>query len=119
MRRTLPPILFLPTLELRGVLGAGARAAAACAFREILLAAKGLEIEHLQFEFRDLTLAVCSRVRGDGRLVIEAGLGDPNLPRRCFAAVEARRAAQQAAAARRFEMRGSGWTCDRGRRALR
>ena len=100
------------------MLGAAKRAAAACAFREIILAAKGLEIEHLQFEFRGLTLAVCSRVQGDGRLVIEAGLGNPNLPRRCFTADEARRMAQRAAAARRREQ-GSGWTSDRGRRAAR
>jgi len=115
MRRTLPPILFLPTLELRGILGTKARAAAACAFREIILAAKVLEVEYLQFEFQGITLAVRSRVRGDGRLVIEAGLGNPNLPRRCFTADEARQVAQRAAAAQRQERRGGGWTSERGR----
>jgi hypothetical protein len=118
MWRTLPPILFHPTLELRGVLGTHARAAAACAFREIALAAKGLEIEHLQFEFQGFTVAVYSRVRGDGRLVIEAGVGNPNLPRRCITADHARQVAQRVASTQR-PGRGEGhWSSNHRRRVL-
>ena len=45
------------------------------------MAAKGLEIAHLQFVFGRLTLAVCSRVRRDGIVEIELGLGDSRLHR--------------------------------------
>jgi hypothetical protein len=62
------------------------------AYREIALAAKGLEIAYLQFVFRGLTLAVCSRVRRDGIVEIEMGLGDPRLPRSTFTAAQMRQA---------------------------
>lgn len=48
------------------------------------MAAKGVEIAHLQFAFRGLTLAVCLRVRRDGAVEIEMGLGDPRLPASTF-----------------------------------
>jgi len=66
--------------------------AALAAYREIALAAKGLEIAHLQFAFRGLTLAVCSRVRRDGIVEIEMGLGDPRLPKSAFTAAQMRQA---------------------------
>ena len=52
------------------------------------MAAKGLEIAHLQFVFRGLTLAVCSRVRRDGIVEIEIGLGDPRLSKSAFTAAQ-------------------------------
>lgn len=86
------PILIVPTAEAREALGAQLRRAGAAAYREIALAAKGLEIAHLQFAFGKLTLAVCSRVRRSGIVEIEIGLGDPRLPRSSFTAEEMRAA---------------------------
>jgi hypothetical protein len=92
------PILILPTAEAKQALGRGLRWAGLAAYREIAVAAKGLEIAHLQFAFFDHTLAVCSRVRRDGRVEIEIGLGDPRLPSRCFTAAQIRQAMASAQA---------------------
>jgi hypothetical protein len=92
MFRIQAPILLVPTAEARAVLGSHLQAAGLAAYREIAVAAKGLEIAHLQFVFGRLTLAVCSRVRRDGVVEIELGLGDPRLPKTSFTAAEMRRA---------------------------
>jgi hypothetical protein len=92
MFRIEAPVLVIPTAEAKQALGSQLHAAALAAHREIAWAAKGLEIAHLQFTFRRLTLAVCSRVRRDGIVEIEIGLGDPRLPRSTFTADEMRRA---------------------------
>ena len=63
MFRVQAPMLIVPTAEAREALGVQLRPAALAAYREIALAAKGLEIAHLQFSFGKLTLAICSRVR--------------------------------------------------------
>ena len=94
------PILMVPTAEARQALGAHLQQAALAAYREIALAAKGLEISHHQFIFGKLTLAVCSRVRRDGVVEIEMGLGDPRLPKNSFTAAQMRQA--EAAARSRF-----------------
>jgi hypothetical protein len=73
MFRIEAPILVVPTAEAKEALGSQLRIAALAAYREIALAAKGLEIAHLQFAFRKLTLAVCSRVRRDGIVEIRDG----------------------------------------------
>ena len=73
------PVLIVPTADAKLAVGVHMRAAGLAAYREIALAAKGLEIAHLQFVFRGVTLAVCSRVRRDGVVEIEMGLGDPRL----------------------------------------
>ena len=86
------PILIVPTAEAQQALGSHLRLAALAAYREIALAAKGLEIAHLLFAFRKLTLAVCSRVRRDGIVEIEMGLGDPRLPKSTFTAAQMRQA---------------------------
>jgi hypothetical protein len=99
MFRIEAPILIVPTVEASTALGRRLRWAGLAAYREIAVAAKGLEIAHLQFTFFDLTLAVCSRVRRDGIVEIEIGLGDPNLPARTFTAGQIR-AAMNAARAR-------------------
>ncbi len=92
MFRIQAPILIVPTAEARRSLGRRLRWAGLAAYREIAVAAKGLEIAHLQFAFFELTLAVCSRVRLDGVVEIEMGLGDPRLPARCFTAKQVREA---------------------------
>jgi hypothetical protein len=80
------------TSEARTALGEHINAAGLAAYREVTLAAKGLEIAHLQFMFRRLTLAVCSRVRRDGLVEIEIGLGDPRLPKSAITAEQLRQA---------------------------
>src|SRR5580693_5164752 len=67
MFRIQAPILIVPTSEARVALGAHLRPAALAAYREIALAAKGLEIAHLQFVFGKLTLAVLPRSAGRHR----------------------------------------------------
>jgi hypothetical protein len=92
MFRIQAPILIVLTAEARQALGRRLRWAGLAAYREIAVAAKGLEIAHLQFAFFELTLAVCSRVRRDGIVEIEIGLGDPRLPARSFTAAQLRQA---------------------------
>lgn len=92
MFRIQAPVLLVPTAEAKAALGRRLRWAGLAAYREIAVAAKGLEIAHLQFAFFDLTLAVCSRVRRDGIVEIELGLGDPRLPARSFTAAQIREA---------------------------
>ena len=99
------PVVLVPTDEARRAIGAHLLPAGQAAHREIALAAKGLEIAHLQFAFRDLTLAVCSRVRRDGAVEIELGLGDPRLPASTFTD-EQLRDAEVAARARSRPVRG-------------
>lgn len=80
MFRIQAPILTVPTAEARLALGRRLRWAGLAAYREIAVAAKGLEIAHLQFTFFDLTLAVCSHIRRDGLVEIEIGLATPAYP---------------------------------------
>ena len=106
MFRIQAPILIVPTVEARQALGRRLRWAGLAAYREIAVAAKGLEIAHLQFTFFDLTLAVCSRVRRDGIVEIEIGLGDPRLPKRSFTATQIRTAMEAARARAEATRRG-------------
>ena len=85
------PILVVTNAEAKVALGANLQAAGLAAYREIAIAAKGLEIAYLQFVHR-LTLAVCSRIRRDGVVEIEIGLGDPRLPKSAFTAEQMRQA---------------------------
>jgi hypothetical protein len=98
MFRIRAPILVVPTPEAKAALGRRLRWAGLAAYREIAVAAKGLEIAHLQFAFFELTLAACSRVRRDGIAEIELGLGDPRLPARSFTAAQIRQAVTAARA---------------------
>lgn len=82
------PIVIIPTLEARSALGRRLRWAGLDACREIAIAAKGVEIAHLQFAFVELRSAGGSRVRPDG--VIEIDLGNPNLPARSLTAAQIR-----------------------------
>jgi hypothetical protein len=110
MFRIHAPILVLPTAEAREALGTLLQPAALAAHREIALAAKGLEIAHLQFVFGALTLALCSRVRHDGIAEIEIGLGDARLPKSAVTDAQLRRAeaAARAKAAARPRARVAG-----------
>ncbi len=98
MFRIHAPILIVPTPDARDALGVYLRPAGLAAYREIAMAAKGLEIAHLQFVFGPLTLAVCSRVRRDGVVEIEIGLGDPRLPKSTFTLAQMRQAENAARA---------------------
>jgi hypothetical protein len=92
MFRIQAPILVVPTAEAKIALGVDLQAAGLAAYREIAIAAKGLEIAYLQFVFHRLTLAVCSRIRRDGVVEIEIGLGDSRLPKSAFTADQMRQA---------------------------
>ena len=92
MFRIQAPVLVIPTADARLALGVRLQAAGLAAYREIAVAAKGLEIAHLQFVFRGVTVAVCSRIRRNGIVEIEIGLGDPRLPKSAFTADQMRQA---------------------------
>ena len=106
MFRIQAPVLIVPTAEAKATLGTHLQPAALTAYREIALAAKGLEIAHLQFVFRRLTLAICSRVRRDGLVEIEIGLGDPRLPKSAITADQLRQAEATARARNRIGHHG-------------
>ena len=105
MFRVQTPVIVIPTPEARQAIGVRLVPAGQAAFREIALAAKGLEIAHLQFAFCELTLAVCSRVRRSGLVEIEMGLGDARLPASTFTATQMREA-EAAARSRTLAARG-------------
>jgi hypothetical protein len=92
MFRTNAPIIVVPTIEAERALGASLAAAGQAAYREIAVAAKGLEISFLQFAFQGHILAVCSRVRRSGMVEIELGLGDRTLPASIFTTEQSRQA---------------------------
>jgi hypothetical protein len=92
MFRIQAPVLIIPTADAKLALGVDLQTAGLAAYREIAIAAKGLEIAYLQFIFHRLTLAVCSRIRRDGVVEIEIGLGDPHLPKSTFTADQMRQA---------------------------
>ncbi len=96
-----PYFLVVPTAEAKTALGERIGEAGVAAWREIVLAAKGVEIAHLQFVFGRLTLAVCSRVRRDGRVEIEIAVGDPRRPSSAITAEQLRRAEAAARAKNR------------------
>ena len=101
MIRIKPPIVVIPTQEARAAAGAHMAALANCAYREIAMAARGLEIAHLQFAFAAAIFAVCSRLRRDGTVEIEIGLGDPRLPASTFTLDQLRAAERRAREGRR------------------
>jgi hypothetical protein len=98
MFRVQAPVIIVPTVEVRRALGGDLRSASIAAYREIAHGGQGLEMAHLQFEFHDLTLAACSRVRRDGFIEIELGLGQPGLPASRFTMRQLREAEERAQA---------------------
>ena len=57
--------------------GLDPRAAGLAAWKEIASRGEGLEMAHFQILHAGATLAICSRLRRDGLIEIEVGLGDP------------------------------------------
>ncbi len=86
------PVVIVPSTEARAALGVQLRPAALAAWREIGRRGQGIEMAHFQIVHSGVTLAVCSRVRRDGFIESELGLGDPKQAARIIPAVELRRA---------------------------
>ena len=100
------PVVIAPSAEARAALGAQLRPAALAAWREIARRGQGLELAHFQVVHGGVTLAVSSRLRGNGFIEIGLGLGDPRQAGRVITAAqlraaEARLAARQGRLARR------------------
>ena len=92
MFRVVAPVTVHPTAEARQALGVQLRPAGLAAWREIARRGQGLEFAHLQFCFAGVTLPICSRLRADGFISIEIGLGDPRHAARTVTAADYRRA---------------------------
>lgn len=86
------PVVIVPTTEARAALGVELRPAALAAWREIARRGHGIEMAHFQVVHAGVTLAVCSRLRQDGFIEIELGLGDPKQAARIIPAEQLRRA---------------------------
>lgn len=100
MFQVLAPVTIRPTAEARQALGDQLHPAGKAAWREIARRGQGLEFASLQFSFNGVTLALCSRLRADGVIAIEIGLGDARQERRVITAAQFRRAEVQAAGRR-------------------
>lgn len=92
MFQVLAPVTVHPTAEARQALGDQLRSAGRAAWMEIARRGLGLEFAHLPFCFAGLALALCSRIRCDGFIVIEIGLDNGRQPARLVTASEYRRA---------------------------
>jgi hypothetical protein len=92
MFRVQAPVIIVPTTEARTALGVQLRPAALAAWREIARRGQGIEMAHFQVVHTGVTLAVCSRLRQDGFIEIEIGLGDPKQAARVIPAEQLRRA---------------------------
>lgn len=97
MFQVLAPVTIHPTAEARQALGAELIPAGRAAWREIARRGQGLEFAHLQIRFAGVTLAIASRLRADGFVVIEIGLGDVRQAARVIPAAQLRRAEARAA----------------------
>jgi hypothetical protein len=99
------PVVIVPTAEARAALGAQVRPAALAAWREIARRGEGIEMAHFQIVHAGMTLAVCSRIRPDGFIEIEIGIGDPKQAARVIPAAALRRAEARVQARDRYLMR--------------
>ena len=86
------PVVVVPSSEASAALGVQLRAAALAAWCEIARRGQGIEFAHLQIVHAGVTLAVSSRVRADGFVEIEIGLGDPRQAARVITAAQLRTA---------------------------
>ncbi len=91
MFRVVAPVSIVPSAEARLALGDQMRPAGLAAWREIARRGLGIEMAHLQIVHAGITLAICSRLRGDGCIEIELGLGDPKQAARVIPAAQWRR----------------------------
>ena len=96
MFQVLAPVTIHPTAEARQALGPLLLPAGKAAWLEIARRRQGLEFANLQLSFEGHTLAIASRLRPDGAIVIEIGLGDPRQAARVITAAQLRRAEAQA-----------------------
>ena len=85
------PVVINPTNEARLALGDQLRPAGLAAWREIARRGQGIEMAHFQIVHEGVTLAVCSRIRRNGFIEIELGLGDPKQAARVIPAAQFRR----------------------------
>lgn len=92
MFRVQTQVIVVPTLEVRQALGGDVKAAGLAAWRELARRGQGLEMAHFQIVHNGVTLAIASRLRRDGMIEVEIGLGDPRQAARVIPAVELRRA---------------------------
>ena len=92
MFRVQTQVIVVPSAEARQVIGSQLRSAGLAAWREIARRGQGLEMAHFQIVHEELTLAVSSRLRRDGFIEIEIGVGDPRQAARVIPAAELRRA---------------------------
>ncbi len=86
------PVVIVPSSDARAALGAQLKPAALAAWQEIARRGQGIELAHFQIVHSGVTLAVCSRLRRDGFIEIELGLGDPRQAARVIPAAQLRRA---------------------------
>ena len=96
MFQVLAPVVVSPTVEARQALGVHLKEAGLAAWREIARCGQGLEMAHLQLTHAGVTLAICSRLRRDGFVVIELGLNDARQDGRSITMAELRRAEMRA-----------------------
>jgi hypothetical protein len=89
------PVVIVPSTEALAALGIQLRPAALAAWKEIARRGKGIEMAHFQIVHAGVTLAVCSRLRHDGFIEIELGIGDPRQAARVIPEAELLRAEAQ------------------------
>jgi hypothetical protein len=99
MFQVLAPVVIHPSAEARAALGAQLIPAGRAAWREIARRGQGLEYAHLQINLDGVTLAIASRLRADGFVVIELGLGDPRQAAHVVTAAQHRTATHRTARA--------------------
>ena len=95
MFRLLAPVVIHATSEARPVLAGQLRPACIAAWTAIAQSGMGLEFTYLPFPFHGTPLALSSRLRGDGVIIIELGLDDGRHPDRIIATPVHRRALAQ------------------------
>ena len=100
------PVVVVPSAEARIALGVQLRPAALAAWQEIARRGQGIEMAHFQITYSGLTLAVSSRLRSNGFIEIELGIGDPKqaarfIPDNQLRQAEARVRCRQGGALRR------------------
>ena len=89
------PVVIVPSTESSAALGVQLRPAAQAAWLGIARRGKGIEMAHFQIVHTGVTLGVCSRLRPDGFIEIELGIGDPRQAARVIPAEQLRRAEPQ------------------------
>jgi hypothetical protein len=91
------PVIIVPSTEARAALGVQLRPAGLAAWRELARRGQGLEMAHFQIVHTGVTLAVSSRLRANGFIEIQIGLGDPRQAARVIPAAVLRQAEARAA----------------------